>query len=107
MSLAGLLNQTISLYGKSGYNEQGRETVGALTSVFARVQVTSKRRLLPNGSIVTIDAIAYLPASTSINTDDKVTYSGNDYKVFAKYTAVDGEGQTNHIKVELVKWAAT
>jgi len=107
MDIIGLFNQTITIASKSGYNKQGRETVGTPLSVSARVQVTSKRRLLPNGSIVTIDVIDYLPPATVIVLDDKVTYDGNDYKVFAKYTAVDDLGQANHLKVELIKWQAT
>lgn len=107
MSLAGLLNQTITLYTKSGYNEEGRETVGTSTDVQARVQETTKRKLLPNGTIIVVDAIAYVPATTVVATDDKVTYNSTDYKVLGKYLAVGENGTTDHIKLELVKWQAT
>lgn len=107
MSLKGLLNQTITVYSKSGYDEYGRETVGSGTNITARVQESTKRRLLADGSLVTIDAIVYCPADTTINTDDRVVYGTENYKVFAKYVAVDGAGNTNHIKVELVKWRQT
>lgn len=107
MNPAGLFNQTITIAAKNGYNEEGRETVGGSTSVLARIQETTRRRLLPNNTLVTIDAIAYVPSSTTVTTDDKVSYNNTNYKVYGKYLAVDGSGQTNHIKLELTKWQAT
>lgn len=104
MSLAGLLNQTITIYSKSGYSASGRESLGSGVSVNSRLQATTKQKLLPNGSLITILAIAYVPSTTTVNIDDKVTYGGNNYKVYGKYNAIDGAGNTNHIKLELVKW---
>ena len=107
MGLLGLLNQKITLYAKSSYNSEGREVVGAGSSIKCRFQRTTKRSLLPNGSLQTIDAIVYVPPGTTIATDDKVSFSSVDYKVFGKYDAVDGQGDINHIKLELIKWLAT
>ena len=107
MSLAGLLNQTITLYSKSSYNEEGREVVGSGSSIKARVQITTKRKLLPNGSIVLIDAIAYVLADTTVSTDDKVSYDSVNYKVYGKYAAVGENGSVDHYKLELTKWQAT
>ena len=50
---------------------------------------------------------SYVPSDTTVAIDDKVTYSDTDYKVFGIYTAIDGVGDTNHLKLELVKWKAT
>lgn len=107
MSITGLLNQTLTLYGKSSYNSEGREVVGSGSSVKCRFQRTTKRRVLPDGSLLTIDAIVYVAGDTSINTDDKVTFGGDNYKVAGIYSAVDGAGSTNHLKLELIKWIAT
>ncbi|MBN2263077.1 MAG: hypothetical protein JW735_09195 [Prolixibacteraceae bacterium] len=107
MAINGLLNQTISLYTKSGYNAYGRENVGAATSVKSRFQKQAKQKLLPNGSVIMIEAIAYVPSDTTVAIDDKVTYSSVDYKVYGIYTAVEGTGNTHHLKLELVKWKAT
>ena len=110
MSLAGLLNQTITIYTKTGYSNDGRETVGSGTSVRSRFQAVSKRTLLPRnqanstGSVVEIDAIAYVPADTTVENDYKVTYSGNNYKVVNKYAVPGQSGATHHIKLELAKW---
>ena len=106
MSLIGLLNQTITIYAKSSYGADGREIVGAGVSVQSRFQATTKRKLLPNGSLLTIDAIVYVLSTITVNTDDKVSYNGSDYKVYGKYAAIDGAGQTNHFKLELIKWKA-
>lgn len=99
-----LLNQLVVLYPKSGYNREGRETADTGTNVYARFQETTRRRLLPDGSMVTIRAVAYFPADTTINTDDTVVYGGNTFKVFAKYATPGRDGSTNHIKVELLQW---
>lgn len=107
MSFNSLLNQDITLYTKSGYNRYGRETVGSGVTHCVRVERTSKARLLPNGEQVMINAICYMKPNVTINEDDKVTYDGTNYKVFGVYTAVEGEGNTHHKKVELIKWQTT
>jgi plastocyanin len=105
MSLSGLLNQTITLYGKAGLDKYGRENYGVSSSVKCRFQKKTSTRLLPNGQVKVIEATVYLPATTTINVGDKVTYQTIDYKVYGRYDAIDGTGATNHIKVELTKWA--
>jgi hypothetical protein len=102
----GLLNQVITISSKTGYNSYGREVTTAATSVYARFQKTNKQKLLPNGSMITVEAIVYVPSDTVVVIDDKVTYGGIDYKVYGIYTAVDGAGRTNHLKLELTKWKA-
>ena len=107
MSLLGLMNQTITKYAKSSYNSEGREVVGSGSSVKCRFQKRTVRRLLPNNSVVTIDAVVYMPGDTSISNDDKVSFESVNYKVFAVYEAVDGAGVKNHLKCELIKWQTT
>lgn len=107
MSVNGLLNQTITIASKTGYNEYGREVVGSSNTVHARFQKTNKQRLLPNGSLITILAICYVPAGTVVVIDDKITFDSENYKVYGIYTPVDGAGTTNHLKLELTKWKAT
>ena len=107
MSVNGLLNQQIVITSKTGYNAYGRETVSTANTVQARFQKTTKQRLLPNGSLLVIEAIVYVPSDTTVVIDDKVTYGGTDYKVYGIYTAIDGSGDTNHLKLELTKWKAT
>lgn len=107
MSINGLLNQPITITSKTGYNEYGRETTGTALTVNSRFQKTTKQRLLPNGSLITILAIVYVPADTTVVIDDMVTYGGVNYKVAGIYAAVDGAGDTNHLKLELIKWQAT
>lgn len=104
MSFSNLLNQSISIYRKAGYDKFGKPTDASPTTVNARFQKTTKQRLLPNSSLVTIAAIVYVPSGTSVEANDKVVYGGVDYKVFGKYEAVDDTGSTHHIKLELTKW---
>ena len=106
MSINGLLNQQITITSNTGYNQYGREVTSGATVVQARFQKTNKQKLLPNGSMITIEATVYVPGDTIVVIDDKVTYGGIDYKVYGIYTAVDGTGRTNHLKLDLTKWKA-
>lgn len=113
MSIQSLLNQEITITSKSGYNEYGRETSGAAVTVNARFQKTQKINFNPTnvpsemGALKVIVGIVYVPAGTVVAIDDKVTYGGVDYKVNGVYDAIDGNGNTQHIKLDLVKWKAT
>lgn len=107
MAISGFFNQTLSFYSKSSYNSYGRVVVGSAVEVSGRVQETSKRILLPNGSMITIDAIAYIPADTSVELDDRVDVGDTKYKVVDKYVALDGRGHSHHIKLNLIKWRQT
>ena len=106
MSINGLLNQQITIASKTGYNEYGRETVGTTATVQSRFQKKTKQKLLPNGSVIMIEAICYVPSDTTVVIDDKVSFGDIDYKVFGIYQAVDGSGNTDHLKLELIKWKA-
>lgn len=105
--ITGLLNQTITVYTKSSYNSEGREVVGSGTSVKARVQPKIKRRLMPNGSVVNIDALAYVASGSTIDTDDRVDLGSDKYKVLGKYAVPGADGNTDHIELELIKWRQT
>lgn len=104
MSLNGLLNQQVTITNRTGYSADGRQVLGGATTVNARFQRTTKQRLAPNNSLTVIEAVVYVPASTTVSVNDKVTYDGADYKVFGRYDAVGMSGDINHIKLELTKW---
>lgn len=104
MAVLDFFNQTITLYTRSSYNKFGKLVVGSGTSVSARVQEDTKNVILTNGQVITILAIAYVSPSITVAVNDKVTYDSVDYKVYRKYKTVDGKGDANHIKLELVKW---
>ena len=104
MALQNLLNQTVSIASQSSFDAYGREVVGTAASYQARIQEVNKSRLLPNGQTIVIDAIAYLDGAAAVNVNDRVTYGSTQYKVHGKSTGIDGQGNTHHTKVELVKW---
>lgn len=104
MSVTSLMNQSLTLYPKASYDRYGREVVGSGSSVICRFQATTKTKLLANGEIAQIEGIVYVPSTTTVEIDDKVTFNSKDFKVFGKYTAVDGDGVTNHIRLELIQW---
>ena len=104
MSFLGLLNQSASLYSKTGFDAYGRETVGSATTIDCRMQKTTKRKLLENGSLALIVAECWVPADTTVSVDDRIVFASESFKVFAKYEAITGTGATHHIKLDLIKW---
>lgn len=102
-----MLRQTLTLYSESSYNAEGREVVGSGTDYSCRFQASSKQRLLPNGSIVSIDAVAYVMPDVDIEFDDHVEFDGTRYKVLGTYKTPGGDGQTKFIKLELALWQET
>lgn len=104
MSIEGLLNQSVTIQSASSRDGYGRLSFGASTSVSARFSAKKKVVTLPDGTQQTIEAIAYVPSNTSVSENDKVTYDSKEYKVLMKYAVPDGEGNTHHIKLELIKW---
>jgi hypothetical protein len=91
------------VYPKTSFDEYGSEVLGSAVSYSARVQFVSKTRMLPNGDVTIINAIAYIAGDVSINQNDKLTYNGVNYVVSGKSNAVDGQGNVNHTKLELQK----
>ncbi len=104
MSIQTLTNQSITIYPKSGFDKFGRAVTTTGVSEKARVQKTTKQRLLPNNTLVVIEAVAYVRQDSVANVDDRIDYDSQKYKVYGKYEAKDGAGVTSHYKLELVKW---
>lgn len=107
MSVKSLSNQTITLYPASGKDKYGRESYTTGTDYKARVQLTSKARVVGTNESVEIVAIVYMRPGISVSKGDKIAFNSVDYRVFGVYTAVDGAGNTNHTKLELIKWASS
>lgn len=104
MTVIDMMNQTITLYSRSGYDKWGKLTLGSGVAHKARVQEGTRNEFLPTGQVINIVITAYIAPSVTIEVNDKVTYSSTDYKVYKKYVTVDGGGTANHIKLELIKW---
>lgn len=104
MSLAGLLNQTITIYNRTSFDEYGRATLSSGTDVVGRFERHQKVKLLADGKVNNIEAICYIPAGTTVAINDKISYDGTYYKVMDRIDATDGAGKTHHIKLELIRW---
>lgn len=107
MSLAGLLNQTITPKEKVSHDAYGRSVVVSGTAIKVRVQLKQKRRMMPNGSMIMTDGIAFLPATSTLTQDDHFVYSGVEYRVFMANQVVGANGQVHHIEIEFVKAKAS
>lgn len=106
MSYNSLLNQTVTIYPKTGYTAYGRERLDTSFTVLARLNNKSIIKLTPKGSTVTVDAIMHLPVGTAIANDDQVEFGSVRYKVLEVNPGIDGRGNTRILKVQLVKWQA-
>lgn len=106
MNPNSLMKQTGIITIKSSNDQYGREQIASSTTVSCRAQLQTKTRFLGNGETLVIDGVVYLPAGTTVNLNDKFTFSGVSYKVHSKYSPVDGNGSVNHIKIEIIKWPA-
>lgn len=104
MTLAGLLNQTMTLSTPSGFGADGRPSHGSGVSTKCRFEPEVKRVLLPDGNVLTIDAMVIVAASVTVATEAKATYNGNDYKVVDVFDVPGGNGETHHKELRLVKW---
>lgn len=104
MSIAGLLNQSITIKAKTGHDGYGRDVVGAGTTVSARFQATTKTILLGNGDSVTLDGYIDVPAGTVVATNDRVTYGGIDYRIHSRKEAVGRNGAVHHLTLGVAKW---
>lgn len=98
------MNQSGTISTKTGNDQYGRNQFSTTVTVSCRLQLQTKTRFLPNGQTLIIDGIVYLPANTTVEINDKFTYAGVVYKIHSKYSPIDGEGNVNHIKVEIIKW---
>ena len=104
MSFTGLLNQTLELKAVSSKDRYGRENYGTASTIECRFQKSNKVVLQSNGETQAIDAIIFVNNDCSVNVDDKVTYSGDDYKVINKNSVVGRTGAVHHIELEVIKW---
>jgi hypothetical protein len=109
MSINSLLNQTVTIYNNSGRTAYGRPSFSTATASRARVQRQNKQVQSysvqgDKSQVVISNIMLILPPTVTIAVDDKVTYSSIDYKVLNVYQAVDGQGNVNHLEVDVIKW---
>lgn len=104
MSVQSLLQQSATIYPKSGYNKFGRDQSGSGVTVKCRFQNTTKTKLMPNQQVIILDGIMYFDGSVSINTEDRIVFGGVSYKAFSVNGSINGRGTQKITKVEVQKW---
>ena len=104
MPIGHLLNQVVNIYPLVRFDEYGKEVEGTPVQYKARFQRVSKTKMLPTGQLTTIDGIVYIAGDPDVDLNYRVNYGTDRYKVFSKTTQIDGQGNVDHIKLELIKW---
>jgi len=107
MSILGLLNQTVTISPQSSRGADGETVFGDAVSVKSRFEAVTKRILLPDSQVLTIDAFVVVGPTITVSTGDKVTYDSNDYKVVDVFEVPGGSGSVEQKELRLVKWPST
>lgn len=74
-------NDALTIYTESGKDEYGRESWGSGVAVNGRFVESTKNMRNSKGEIIAIDALAHLPADTTIAIGGKVVFNGNNYRI--------------------------
>jgi len=76
------LTQSAQITRKTGQDAYSKSTYASAVSFNCRVD--EKIKLIKNavGDTVQVDATMFVPADFTVSNDDKITYSGRNYKVY-------------------------
>ena len=100
MSIADLLNQTVTIEPKTGEDIQGKPSYGAAVAYAARVRPDETLIKAPDGSDVLIRARLTLLPDAVVSVGDRATLpDGQQADVLTVGTVADGQGEPHHIKV--------
>lgn len=92
--IAAYLNQTATLYRKTGQDAYGKPTYDAGTTVKVRWQGRLKLVRDKTGKEVVAESQVWLRETVAV--DDKLTYGGRDYIVLAVTEEVGLDGTVSH-----------
>jgi hypothetical protein len=104
MSIQDFFVQTATVKTRTGYDQYGKELQATGTAVNCRVQEVNRTKILPDGSVEPINAIAFVDPVVTINSGDHFSYNGTDYRVMDVNQVVDGRGLLHHNELRLQKW---
>jgi len=95
------LKQTVTVTpkGDTAYDKWGNPTAGVGASADARVQEIDKRIQLDDQTFLDVSLAVWLKPSVTIANNDKVTWSGTDYRVVKIEKKYDENGTHEHTKV--------
>lgn len=102
MSISTYLNQTVTKKTTAEYDLYGKPIPELSTSIKCRIQSSSKKLVGDNGIEFIVDAEMWIKPTDALDTDDVITWGGNDYKVIKVDSKRDLTGSINHKKCYLV-----
>lgn len=97
--------QVGTLYPKTGYDKFGRDISGTGISVNCRFENRTKTKNLKTGQVVSILGRVFFSGTTIVNTEDRFSFQGINYKIYSVDGAVDMNGNQRLIECEVQKWA--
>ena len=101
MTVEGLMQQTVTVKPRSGYDAYGQPESGTSVSYSARIEPTNEAVIDINGATVVASLVIFMPSSATIAPEDSVNYDGKDWRVLTVAEAVKGSGTVSHLEVKV------
>lgn len=102
IDITDYLNQTCTLYQRTGYNEVGQPQYSVGETVPCRIAFEEEVIRLTDGQELKIQGVIYLEPTQTVNIDDVVASGGDEYTIKEIASKVDIDGNVNHRKGYLV-----
>lgn len=104
MSLASLLNQTITISTAGGRDKFGNTVNGSAVSYSARFEKKTKTIVTEQSDRTPIHGSVFVGPGTVVAKGDKVNFESQDYKVMEIAPMVDGRGNVRHTELLVQRW---
>lgn len=100
MSFAGLLNQTLEIFPRTGNDSYGNQSLGSAVSVSARIEAMAEEIVDTDGKQRIARSRIFLEADVSISVEDQVTLPGETKKEdVLKVEKIIDSGELHHLEV--------
>jgi len=97
--IESMLNQTVAIYPRTGFDEEGQSVFGAGECVKCRMESTNIRTMVTDGQEFNPSFKFFFSADTQIGIGDKITKGSAELYVRMISKIVLGSGTVHHIEV--------
>lgn len=105
--IQGLMNQSLRVYGRTGFDRYGVQEGNSGVTVRCRFQLTSKTITTKENEREPVDGIVFVGPDVVVDVGDRVRYDSRDYRVLRVAVQVGGTGRTHHKELMVQLWKLT
>lgn len=106
MAINHLLNQDGTIENReSGTDRHGNRSFGDARDVKIRFQRTNRTTMTAEREREPIDGIVFLSPDETVDTGDRITYAGQQYRVIKCEPVVLGNGVVHHYELMVQLWS--